>query len=171
MDEEGSERQFTAEYHFNRASALEELDNFEDALVECETAIQAGWSFLAEAHNLRGIILEGLGQNDEALTAYMQALEIAPTSEVMRENLRALEADLEISDQPVTLAEFWNDTEARFVQQRLAAEGIWSHLTGKFGASGLGFGSAFRGLQLQVRESAVARAMEVLGMEGGEEEL
>ncbi len=50
---------------------------------------------LAEAHNLRGIILDELDRNDDALDAYQKAVKCDPNFAEAAENLRGLEAELQ----------------------------------------------------------------------------
>lgn len=79
--------------HLERAYAYEEQGEFENALRECELAIQLapGW---AEAHNLRGVLLEELGQTEKAIQAYREAVRLAPAFLEARENLAEAEAEL-----------------------------------------------------------------------------
>jgi len=170
MEPEEMKRGATADFHLSRAYALEELDGFDDALAECDVAIQVVWLFLAEAHNFRGIVLEDLGRNEEAMGAYLQALEIEPNLKIARDNLAALEADLGISDEAVTLVTFLSSSEAHIARAMLAVEGVWSHVADEIAAAALGISSGFGGIRLQVRASDVPRAMEVLGMEEEKEE-
>jgi tetratricopeptide (TPR) repeat protein len=170
MEPEETQEVATADFHLSRAYALEERDRFDDALVECDLAIEAARSVLAEAHNFRGIVLEDLGRNDEAMTAYFRALEIDPELEAARGNLAALEADLGISDEAVTLAAFLSASEAHIARTMLASAGIWSYVADEIAAAALGISSGFGGIRLQVRASDVPRAMEILGMEEKEED-
>lgn len=165
MEPEETQERATADFHLSRAYALEERERFDDALAECDVAIQVAWSVLAEAHNFRGIVLEDLGRSEEAMAAYLQALEIDPELEAARGNLAALEADLGISDELVTLVAFLSASEAHIARAMLASEGIWSHVADEIAASALGISSGFGGIRLQVRASDLPRAMEVLEME------
>jgi Flp pilus assembly protein TadD len=65
----------------------------EAALTECEAALRLA-SDWAEAHNLHGIILEGLGRRPEALAAYAEAIRLDLAFQEAQENLAELEADL-----------------------------------------------------------------------------
>ncbi len=82
-----------AEYHLNRAYAHESSDQFDAAWSECEAAIRLDPG-LADAHNLRGIVLEELGRKQEAVAAYHQAVGFDPAFVEAWENLREAEAEL-----------------------------------------------------------------------------
>jgi len=86
-----------AQQHLDQAYAFEGKDEFENALRQCESAIQlvAGW---AEAHNLRGVLLESLGQPEQALKAYRRAVHLAPAFSEASENLREAEAEFKGKD-------------------------------------------------------------------------
>jgi tetratricopeptide (TPR) repeat protein len=64
----------------------------EDALQECDRAIQTapGW---AEAHNLRGIILDEMGQLDEAIAAFEEAVRLDAGFVEAAENLAGARAE------------------------------------------------------------------------------
>lgn len=83
-----------ASHHLEQAFALEDEDEYEKALEECDTAIRLDPT-LADAHNLRGVILEELGRNGEAIQAYREALRLDPGYAAAHENLRAAEAELD----------------------------------------------------------------------------
>jgi len=82
------------EQHLERADTYEEHDEFEKALLECDLALQLAPD-CAEAHNLRGIVLERLDRKEEAIAAYRKAIRLDPTLEEARENLLAAETELE----------------------------------------------------------------------------
>lgn len=84
-----------AAQHLEKAYALEKRDEFEQALEECEAAIRLD-AGLAEAHNLRGIILEELGQKEQAILAYREAVRLAPGFREAEENLRDAEGELKL---------------------------------------------------------------------------
>jgi tetratricopeptide (TPR) repeat protein len=97
-----------ARQHFEQADALEEENEFAQALHECELAIQLAPDW-PEAHNLRGILLEELGQTEEALAAYGEAIRLDPTCQAAQENLLEAEKELNSEEeaeslQPVTSA-------------------------------------------------------------------
>ncbi len=83
----------TAQEYCDSAQVDYELDtNLDKALIDCELAIQLDPN-LAEAHNLRGLILDELGRLDEAIASYREAIRLDPTSEEARANLRDAEAE------------------------------------------------------------------------------
>ena len=82
-----------ARQHFERALAYEEKGEFQQALRECEATIQLASNW-AEAHNLRGIILEELDRPEEAIAAYQEAIRLDPTFDEAKENLSVAEAEL-----------------------------------------------------------------------------
>ena len=79
--------------YLDLAYAYEDRSNYEPALVEVDRALQAE-SGLAEAHNLRELLLEELDRNDEALAAYRMAVQIDPNFGEAAENLSSLEEEL-----------------------------------------------------------------------------
>ena len=83
-----------AAHYLEQAFALEDRDEYKEALEECDTTIRLD-SNLADAHNLRGVILEELGRNGEAIQAYREALHLDPGHAAAHENLRAAEAELD----------------------------------------------------------------------------
>jgi len=57
-----------------------------DALVNCDLALQYDPNF-ADAHNLRGLVLDEMGRLEEAITAYREALRLNPDLGDARINL------------------------------------------------------------------------------------
>jgi tetratricopeptide (TPR) repeat protein len=170
MDLDSVEDSPTADEYLEHAFELEEEDKVDEALVECEAAIEMGRSFLADAYNLRGIILEGQGQSEEALAAYRMALEFDPDLEDARLNLNELEAEMGINHEPVTVARFGSIGEAYLARGLLQAEGIESFVADEYALATLGL-SATLGIRLQVEASDVDRALEILGKASDEEEI
>jgi tetratricopeptide (TPR) repeat protein len=84
-----------ARQHFEQAGAYEARDDLESALRECDLAIQIAPAW-AEVHNLRGIVLDAMGQKEEALEAYREALRLDPVFEEAQENLSEAEAEAEL---------------------------------------------------------------------------
>lgn len=72
--------------HLDQAVAYVDEGELEDALRECDLAIQLA-PFLAVAQNYRGMILEQLEQLDEAIDAYHAAVQLDPEFYAARENL------------------------------------------------------------------------------------
>ena len=85
-----------AQRHLERAYAYESRDEFEKALRKCEAAVELTPE-RAEAHNLRGIVLESLGRKEEALAAYREAIRLEPALQEAQENLQELETELKRS--------------------------------------------------------------------------
>ncbi|MBI5933991.1 MAG: tetratricopeptide repeat protein [Chloroflexi bacterium] len=79
-----------AEYTELFGSAQETLEapdgDLEGALSECEAALELSPNS-AEAHNLRGLILDLLERPDEAIQAYREAVRLDPNFEDARANL------------------------------------------------------------------------------------
>jgi Tfp pilus assembly protein PilF len=82
-----------------RAYHHEAREELQAALAECEAALRLAGDW-AEAHNLHGIVLDGLGRESEALAAYAGALRLDPTFQEARENLAELEAELAREESP-----------------------------------------------------------------------
>ena len=89
-----------------RAYAYQDGGALEDALRACKAALRLDPD-LAEAHNLRGILLEELGRGREALAAYREAVRLDPDLVEARENLSEAEAELgdQADDLPVPVEE------------------------------------------------------------------
>jgi tetratricopeptide (TPR) repeat protein len=169
MDAENADQLPSADECLEQAYVLEEQGDYAGALFECDAAIQQGQSFLASAYNLRGIILEELGRNEEALEAYQTALDAEPGFEDAMENLEELQSELGISDEPVTIATFGSVGDAHVAKGRLEADGIPAFVLDEYAASTFGLGQT-GGIRLQVRGSDVDRAVQILGLEEDEEE-
>jgi tetratricopeptide (TPR) repeat protein len=96
------EKKFKAQYlaslpvdarqHLDQAYLAEEEDDFENALRECDLALQFAPNW-AEAHNLRGIVLEALDRTEEAIAAYREAIRLEPGFDDARRNLREATAE------------------------------------------------------------------------------
>lgn len=94
----------TAQRHLENAYQLGEEAKLEAALEECEAAIalNPGW---AEAHNLRGVILDDLQDTEGAIEAYRQAVQLDPEFEEARDNLAEAEGELDLDAAKDILAE------------------------------------------------------------------
>lgn len=86
------------------AYASEAAGDLETALAQCEQALAAEPTS-AEAHNLRGIILDQLDRLPEAIAAYRQAVSLDPDFDEARENLAEAEAELRQVSAPTPAAE------------------------------------------------------------------
>ncbi|MBN1319003.1 MAG: hypothetical protein JXA42_26205 [Anaerolineales bacterium] len=84
----------TDQHHLDRAYDLENQGLFREALSECNLAIQAGPD-LAEAYNLKGIILDQLGDAGGAIEAYRKAIELWPDFDEAIQNLQEAREDME----------------------------------------------------------------------------
>ncbi len=93
MNSEDSSLSAEAMQYLERAYSCEERKELQQALVECDAAIQLEPG-LAEAHNLRGMILEDLGRKEEAMAGYREALRLDPSFQEAKENLQDAENEL-----------------------------------------------------------------------------
>ena len=126
MDSETkSPSQAEAERLLEQAYTYKESDKFEDVLREADAAIAIDPS-LAEAHNLRGIALEALGREDEAIKAYKQAISLDPEFREAKNNLSDLGIDPTEKYQPVPITDYRNPIEASIGKAILDSEGIFS---------------------------------------------
>ena len=67
-------RAFTlAQIHLMQAHELDEQHAYEKALRECDAAFRLAPDY-ADAHNLRGVLLEELGQQQKAVAAYQEEI-------------------------------------------------------------------------------------------------
>jgi Flp pilus assembly protein TadD len=165
-EEASFEQLANAVEHFNRANVYEESDRFEEALDECDSTIAIAKSFLAEVFNLRGIVLEELDRSADAMEAYRNALRLDPESPEVKENLLALESELGISHELVTIAAFSFPAEAHVLRAKLEEEGVWAFVADEsMVAANWLYSNAVGGVKLQVREHEVEKALEILGME------
>jgi len=76
----------TMQQSFNLANEYHQNSQNEEALVECNQLIEStpDWS---PAHNLRGVILEDLDREEEAIEEYREAIRIDPDNDDAKENL------------------------------------------------------------------------------------
>jgi len=81
-----------AERHLELAWSYEALNAFESASRECDLALELAPD-CAEAHNLRGVVLESLGRGEEAIDAYGEAVRLDPMLIEARQNLEDAEAE------------------------------------------------------------------------------
>lgn len=112
-----------AEQHLQQAFDLYDSEDFQKALEICEIALRLD-SHLADAHNLRGILLEELNKPLNALGAYRKALKFDPDFIEAQENLEALQAELSGANPLVTIAVVQTLGQAHPLKARLEAEGI-----------------------------------------------
>ncbi len=152
--------------HLNQAFFLyEDAEEFEKALQECDNVLKMD-SSLAEAHNLRGVILEELGRPFEALGAYRKALQLEPNFPEAESNLSELKAEYAAYNRLVTIATFSYPTEAYIPKTKLESEGIWAFVADAdtVTANWL-YSNAIGGVKLQVKKDDVDRAVAILNSE------
>ena len=155
-----------ADRHIRNASEYEEQGDYERALEECDAAIAVAQPFLADAYNLRGLIMEGLARPEEAISAYKQAILLEPGFRVAADNLRLIESDLGIDHGLVTIVVYEQVVQALAAQAELETEGILSFLADETAVGAIGLGAGLLGgARLQVGEPDVERALEILGIE------
>lgn len=166
-----SRAEFTQSHLKQAYIYYEETEEFDKALQECEVALELD-PYLADAHNLRGVILEELGAPFGALKAYRQALQLDPDFAEAKENLAALKAEFGSEQRLVTIATFSYPTEAYVFKSKLEAAGIWSFVAdeGTVTMNWL-YSNAIGGVKLKVRETDVEPALEVLAEEPEQIEL
>jgi tetratricopeptide (TPR) repeat protein len=153
-----------AEQHLEQAYSYKEADKFEDTLREADAAIKIDPS-LADAHNLRGIALEELGHEDEAIKAYKQAISLDLEFSEASSNLELLEQEIGEGRQPVTIAAYRTPVEANIAKDILNSEGIWSFISnGRAGTVNWLYTGGSGGVTLQVRKSDAERAIELLNL-------
>jgi len=73
--------------------AYDTKNNLKDALFNCDLAIQYAPEF-AEAHNLKGLILDAMGRTDEAITSYREAIHLDPLLQDAKSNLQDADAEI-----------------------------------------------------------------------------
>lgn len=151
-----------ARFIYDRANSYEESSELEKALDECDIAILIDWE-LADAYNLRGIILEGLGRLREAVKAYAKAIKIDPEFEEARENLHILDSKLNESHHLVDIATFNSSEEAYLQKSRLESEGIRAFVTTTSWLGSIAQG----GVKLQVEVPNVQPAVDILNEVAG----
>jgi tetratricopeptide (TPR) repeat protein len=159
----------TTNSHLELAYALQNDERYEAALEACDAAIEKARALLADAYNMRGIILEELDRSDDAEEAYRLALEIDPGFQEAADNLRDLEADLGIQEELVTIANYGSVAEAYLAHGRLEAEGIWSFVADEYAAITVG-PAVSGGSRLMVRNLDLEQAAEILGLDLSDED-
>jgi tetratricopeptide (TPR) repeat protein len=151
-----------AEVHFERACQYETVGRWKMVLEECDATIEIDPSF-ADAHNLRGIVLEELGRPGEAAQAYETAIALDPAFDEAIRNLWELEREAGIRHELVTIATFVFPMDAYVPQSKLDSEGIWSFVADEQIVNlDWRYCFAVGRIKLQVRDSDVPRAMYVL---------
>jgi tetratricopeptide (TPR) repeat protein len=148
------------------AEYWEERGEYRYALEWCERAIEGLRAYLADAYNLRGILLEELGRDEEAVESYRRALEMQPGMAEAADNLTSLEEEIGIRHNLVTVAEFSQAPEAYVPKGLLEAEGIWAFIADEYTVTANWlYSRVLKGVKLQVRESDLEAARRILGLE------
>ncbi len=162
MNINASDRLAKAQSHLDRAYANEDAGELEQARQECDAAIVLDPS-LAEALNLRGVVLEGLGHEIEAVAAYEDAVRVAPWFDEARENLAELRLEIGVRNRLVTISTFNYLAEAYVCKQKLETAGIWSFIADEHIVATNWLWSNLVGrAKLQVRALDAKRALEIL---------
>lgn len=102
MDTENFEATQT---YLEKAYELEEQKEYLQALENCDRAIQESPT-LAEAHNLRGIILEELRRKEDAWSAYRQAISLDSSYREAIENLDGLTQEINRSQRSTQIVRY-----------------------------------------------------------------
>lgn len=159
-----------ARFHLEQANECQESGNLKQALEECDLAILIDPD-LADAHNLRGIILEGLGKPRDAIRSYKKAIKLDAEFAEAKENLQDLEPKSPGGYDLVTIATFSHSLEASLVKARLESEGIFVFLADQYMVTmNWLYSNAIGGVRLQVPETEVERALQILAYEPHKEE-
>lgn len=86
-----------AENHLDQALTSWEANDLESALRECEQAIWLAPD-LAQAHNLKGVILEELDRREEAIAAYREAVHLDASFRDAKRNLSGAESAVKLTE-------------------------------------------------------------------------
>lgn len=92
---DASQQHFSDARNFLEISqkAYDTNSNLKEALFNCDLAIQYAPEF-AEAHNLKGLILDAMERTDEAITSYHEAVRLDPLLHEAKSNLQDAEAEI-----------------------------------------------------------------------------
>lgn len=80
--------------HYQNALKCKQEGRLEDALRECDEAIESN-QYVSEAHNLHGSILEEMGQIIEAFRSYKRAISLDSFNQDAVTNLNAIKSKLQ----------------------------------------------------------------------------
>ena len=83
----------------NRAAALVKSERLGDALDDLDRSVQLFPAY-AKAHYRRGVVLESMGRDAEAMTAFSRAKRIEPTNKMVRRAHSNLQLRLSTADAP-----------------------------------------------------------------------
>ncbi|MBN1312503.1 MAG: DUF2007 domain-containing protein [Anaerolineae bacterium] len=155
----------SADRHLDQALLHYKEEDFDQALEACELAIEIE-PYLADAHNLRGLVLEELDQPLRALSAYKEALFLDPDHVEAEENLSALRAALAEQSGFVTIAAFSHPMQAQIVRGRLEAEGVPSFVADESTVTAFWLiSNMVGGVKLRVKGEDVEKALDILAQE------
>ena len=129
-------------------------DYLDKALELCDIAIMVNAKF-ADAHNLRGIILEEMELYRKAAKSYQKAIKLDPEFEEAKKNLHDLQSKLGDDHNLVTVASFNSPGEAHLMKSFLESSGIPAFVDETSWISSIGFG----GPKLLVAEPYVQQAL------------
>lgn len=76
-----------------KAYDLNDVGEFEGALEHCQQAIRLNYQ-LAEAYNLKGLILDQLGDKQEAIVAFQEAVHLNPEFQEAQQNLAEVQVEV-----------------------------------------------------------------------------
>ncbi len=134
----------------------------ERALRECEAALKQA-PRLADAHNLRGVLLERSGRAPEALESYSKALKLDPGLHEAGKNFAALRSEFEARDNLVTVSSSTHPAEAHILRMKLESEGIRVFVADEETvAADLMYSNAVGGVKLKVRPEDAIKAYYIL---------
>lgn len=151
-----------AELHLGQAFKAYDDGRYEAALTSCILTLALDPNS-AEAHNLRGLVLEELDRPDTAVEAYQQAFRLDRSFEEARENRIELQAVLAERRSPVTVATFLHPVDAHVARGILEGAGIPSFLAHEeIVALNYFWANGFHGIRLQVTAENAGEAREVL---------
>lgn len=159
-----------ARVHLERARRHHEAGDSEAGLEECDRGLEIDPGS-AELVNLRGAILEGMGEYREAERHYKRAMALDPDFAEARGNLASVRATLrDITTGPerelVTIATFSFPAEAYLRQARLEAEGIRAIVADDYTVTmNWLYSTAIGGVKLQVQACDVEQALSILERE------
>ncbi len=152
-----------AELQVEKAYQAYESDRFDDAMAASYLAVALDPDS-AEAHNLRGLVLEELGRPGAAAKAYRKACRLDPGLALAEDNLQELEAELAETRQLALVASFLHPLDAHVARGVLEAADIPTLLADEQMVTLNYFWSVgLRGVKLLVTEENAAEALEILG--------
>jgi tetratricopeptide (TPR) repeat protein len=151
-------------------SHYEDGHDFAEGLAACDAALTLDPDN-ADALNLRGVLLEELDRPGEAREAYREALRLNHNFSEARDNLAALNEDLDVDPELVTVAVASWPAAAHILKGRLETEGIPAVLVDEeMVAVNWLMGTAIGWIKVKVAAEFSEEAMAILGTELATEE-